>query len=239
MNKYPRFSWFVLSVFLFSCSAYREAPKFQFSDGYYKVKLAGTKPTKVYVENEEDSIVIYLLRRRGKSLSVNTSSRRKVTLKQIKDDSLFQSSVFTHPSFDVDFITVPITYRPVSEGFPRQLSSNFNGSLYLGFRRDIYSVKYNRLILGKFKRSITHYGYSIGGFSGFGITTMNPYVTRNSISIEYDGMVWSKGISLIMGIQNYTLGIALGWDNLLDENHLNWIYQGRPWLGLALGLSLN
>lgn len=239
MSENKSILFIILIAVSCACSTYRQAPKFQFSDGYYKVKLSGSKPTKVYVENEDDSIVIYLLRKNGNKYTINTASRRKLILKQVREDSLFQTSYFIHPSFDIDFLTIPIIYRPLTEGFPPQLNSNINGVLYLGYRRDIYHVKYNRLIQGKFKRNITHYGYSIGGFSGLGSSLVNFYVTNNAISYEYDGLVWLKGISFIVGVQNFTVGAALGWDNLLDNNNKYWIYQGKPWIGIAVGLSLN
>ncbi|WP_165940196.1 MULTISPECIES: hypothetical protein [Dyadobacter] len=56
---------------------------------------------------------------------------------------------------------------------------------------------------------------------------------------EYDGLVWGKGIAGIIGINNFTIGLAIGFDNLLDKNKQVWIYQGKPWLGLAFGLNLN
>ncbi len=221
------------------CTTLREAPKFEFSNGYYKLKLPGTNPTRVFVENEDDSIVIYLLRKTDNGYTINTTSRRKITLKQIRGDSLFRKSSFSHSSFDFDFLTIPVKFRPELENFPGQLNSNLNGSVFLGFRRDLYIVDYNKLVSGKYKRDITHYGYSFGGLTGLSITAMNPWVTNYAISIEYDGMIWQKGISFIMGIENYTIGIGLGWDHLLDKNRKSWIYQGRPWIGLTLGLNLN
>ena len=228
-----------LLLLLTGCSTFREVPKFTFSDGYYRVYLSGTKATRVYVENEDDSISIFLLKKSGNRYVINPQSHHILVLKKVRDDSLFRNSTFVHPSFDVDFQTIPIIYHPPTEEFPRQLSSNFNGVIYIGYRRDIYNISYGRLVLGKYKRHITHYGYSMGGFSGLGATAMNPWVTNNAITIEYDGLVWMKGFSFIVGIQNFSVGFALGWDNLLDENHPYWIYQRKPWLGLALGLQLN
>ena len=68
---------------------------------------------------------------------------------------------------------------------------------------------------------------------------MNPWVTENNISIEYDGVVWSKGLAGILAIDNFTIGLGLGWDYLTDANKKYWIYQNMPWLGLAFGLNLN
>ena len=230
---------FPLLMITVSCSTFRNAPKFNFSDGNYRLYLHGTKPTRVYVENEDDSISIFLLRKTGNHYSINTRARHVLVLQKVRDDSLFRNSTFVHPSFDLDFQTIPILYRPSQAGFPRQLSSNFNGVIYTGYRRDIYNIRYKKLVLGKYKRQINHYGYSIGGFTGLGISAMNPWVTGNAINIEYDGLVWMKGFSFIVGVQNLSVGIGLGWDTLLDENHSSWIYQGKPWVGLVVGLQLN
>ena len=230
---------FLLMLIMAGCSTFRNAPKYNFSDGHYKVYLHGSKPTRVYVENEDDSISIFLLRKSGNRYVINPKTRHVLVLKKVRDDSLFRNSTFVHPSFDLDFQTIPIIYRPPSEGFPRQLSSNFNGVIYTGYRRDIYNIHYRKLVLGKYLRQINHYGYSIGGFTGLGITAMNSWVTKNSINIEYDGLVWMKGLSFIVGVQNLSVGVALGWDNLLDENNKYWIYQGKPWVGLVVGLQLN
>ena len=68
---------------------------------------------------------------------------------------------------------------------------------------------------------------------------MNPWVTNNRIAIEYDGVVWTKGVTGIIGLNNFTTGLAVGWDHLLDRNMAYWIYQGKPWIGFVFGLNLN
>lgn len=230
---------FMIAMFNTGCGALRDIPKFEFSNGYYKLKLPDSRPTKVYVENENDSIVIYLLKKTNSGYTINASSKRKLTLNEIREDSLFRESHFSHTSLDFDFLTLPVKYRPSRENFPPQLSSSLNGSVFLGYRRDLYRIEYEKLIGGKYKRDISHFGYAIGAFSGLGITAMNPWVTTNSIPIEYDGMVWLKGISFILGIENYSVGVALGWDHLLDKNRNSWIYEGKPWAGITIGLNLN
>jgi hypothetical protein len=229
-------------LFLFvlaSCKTYLDAPKYQFSNGYYHVKFPGSRSTKVYMENEGDSVAIYLLKKRGNKFEINQNARRILTLKEIREDSLFKSSLFIHNSYDLDFLTVLAKYRPPSEGFPRQFTANLNGQLYLGFRKDFYSVNYQKLIRGDYKRSVSHQAVSLGGFTGIGTTAMNPWVTNNQIGIEYDGMIWSKGFALILAIEKITIGVNLGWDHLLDPNHSYWIYQGKPWTGISLGLNIN
>jgi hypothetical protein len=51
--------------------------------------------------------------------------------------------------------------------------------------------------------------------------------------------VLTKGIAGIIGLNNLTAGLAVGWDNLLDRNKKHWIYQGKPWIGFVFGLNLN
>ncbi|MGL6268762.1 MAG: hypothetical protein ACRC2O_12600 [Chitinophagaceae bacterium] len=76
-------------------------------------------------------------------------------------------------------------------------------------------------------------------FTGLGNTFMSPTNTNNTLLQEYDGIVWSKGLAGILAINNFTVGLALGFDYLVDKNRSIWIYQNKPWLGLAFGLNLN
>ncbi|MFY9310502.1 MAG: hypothetical protein WAQ28_15765 [Bacteroidia bacterium] len=68
---------------------------------------------------------------------------------------------------------------------------------------------------------------------------MTPTTTNGAIPIEYDGVVWNKGIAGIIAVNNFTVGLAAGFDNLLDNNHRLWVYESKPWFGLAFGLNLN
>jgi hypothetical protein len=86
---------------------------------------------------------------------------------------------------------------------------------------------------------MNHFGYSIGFFGGLGATSMNPSVTNNLVTIEYDGVVITKGIAGLIGIGNLTFGAAVGLDHLMDKNRKAWIYQRKPWVGFTLGLNLN
>ncbi len=141
--------------------------------------------------------------------------------------------------FDIDVLTVLFKYRPVSSGFPRQLNSDLSGAIYLGYRNDIYRVGYERIPAGYYGRSIRHFGYSFGVFTGIGSTAMNSWVTNDFLSSEYDGMVWMNGIAGLVGIGEITVGIVLGIDILLDDNRKHWIYRNKPWTGFVVGINLN
>lgn len=222
-----------------SCGAIRNTPKYEFANGYYSTKVFSNKQSKVYVHNEEDFVSIYPLKKIGKTLAIDTSEHSKLVLPQHYSDTVQKRYFFHHKSFDVDFLTIPFKYRPRANRFPRQFNANLNGGVYLGYRNDSYVVKYAKDPFGKYGRRTTHFGFSVGGFTGLGGTAMNPWVTNDQIQIEYDGVVWTKGIASIIGLDQVTLGLSVGWDHLLDKNKGFWLYQGKPWIGLVFGLNLN
>jgi len=225
-------------VLLYGCKTLTNSPKYKFEDGVYKSKLHGIKQH-VYIENENDSIIVYEIKKGVKKLTVDTSvlpkgkSPSKSSLKMIGENKYWQNS------FDIDFVTIPLKFRPSTSSFPRQLSNHLNGAVYLGYRNDTYNVSYTKDPIGHVSQKIIHYGISAGFITGLGTTAMNPYNTNNNISIEYDGMVWTKGIAVLFGVGKFTFGIIGGIDHLLDDNKEFWYYQGKPYLGAAVGLNLN
>ena len=70
-----------------------------------------------------------------------------------------------------------------------------------------------------------------------GITQINPTVTGNQVELEYDGIVFQKGIGAFITIDRMSVGIVLGFDNLLDENKTVWLYNQKPYLGLSIGIA--
>jgi hypothetical protein len=56
---------------------------------------------------------------------------------------------------------------------------------------------------------------------------------------EYNGMVLTRGLAFMVGINTLTVGLGVGWDYLTDRDKDIWIYQNKPWYGLTLGLNLN
>lgn len=231
------FTFLILIVLLSSCSIIKTSPKYQLANGYYKSKYFSQKSAKIYVDNEGDTINVYNVNKITKQ--VDTTILSIIKFPQKKTTLINKSKKFLSPSFDVDFVTMPFKYRSTQKGFPKQFNVNLNGAVYFGFRNDIYQVRYKQNSLNQFNREITHYGFSFGLFTGLGGAAINPFVTNNALSIEYDGLIWSKGAGAIIGINNVTVGLGLGFDYLLDTNKDFWIYQDKPWLGLVFGLNLN
>ena len=229
----------LLSAVIFtSCTIFKDSRKYEFSNGIYKSKLFNQTIQNVYVDIEEDLITVYPLKD-GKNVFVIDTLLNKKQIFSKANNEIINKQMFSQNSFDVDFLTIPFKYRPSQKDLPKQFTTNLNGAIFLGYRTDIYKLRYKTNPLKRFERMITHYGFSFGLFTGFGGTAMNPSVTQDQITKEYDGTVWSKGIGAIVGVDNFTIGLTLGFDDLMDSNKKYWIYQQKPWFGLAFGLNLN
>lgn len=235
-----RIVWFLIMLFLLSsCALINQSPKYNFASGVYTSKVFDSGSKKVYVDHSAENITVYAGTISGKGFRVDSVNYKPLLFGEREMDSIAAKPSFLQTSFDIDVLTIPFKYRFSTNGFPKQFTTQLNGGLYLGYRSDIYVLHYNKSPLGISTRSINHFGFSVGGFTGIGSTTMNSWVARDQITIEYEGVAWSKGVAAIAGLNNFTAGVAVGWDHLLDQNKVHWIYQGKPWVGFVFGLNLN
>lgn len=232
---------FLLNLLFTSCAGLQESPKYQFSEGYYRVKLKDEGPhRRMYVDpQEEDSVVLYPIISSDQGTVLDTLNKIILNTSSERDEPLAEHYTFAEPSFDLDLLTIPLKYRPDTEGFPRQLTTSFQAAVYTGLRTDYYRMGYTKTPLGKQKRHFNHFGFSMGAFAGVGSAFINEGYTNGTIAYEYDAFVINGGVAGIVGVNNFTLGLAIGIDHLMDQNREEWIYQHKPWVGLAFGLNLN
>jgi hypothetical protein len=209
------------ALFLQSCSTLKNSPKYQLNDGYYKFRQTNSKYKKVYIDTEDDSVKIYPIDGEPPLTIVPSTAE-----------------YFRTDKFDVDVMTILFKFRPTSTTIPRQLNTNFNGNVYLGYRVDRFQVGFEKTPAGQ-KKSYRHSGLTFGLFGGIGSTAVNPWTTANQITDEYDGFVLSRGFAAMAGLNSLTVGIGVGWDYLTDRDKKVWVYQNKPWFGLTLGLNLN
>ncbi|SDE44016.1 hypothetical protein SAMN04487996_10550 [Dyadobacter soli] len=236
MNKTLLFL-LVLAIFS-SCRALKDSPKYKLTDGVYKTK-DGDRTRLVYVENAEDSVLVYQLGPGKTVVKPDRKSLKPQVFPGTAVDKEIAASKYWKNTFDLDVLTIPFKYRPSTNSFTPQLSNHLNGAVYLGYRNDTYELSYKSNPIGKVSQRVTHLGFSAGLATGVGVTPMNPWVTDDNINVEYDGFIWSKAFCVLMAVEKLNFGLALGFDHLLDENRKYWIYQGKPYLGLTVGLNLN
>jgi len=229
--------FFLLLISISSCGALLNSAKTEFSDGFYTQKI-DDKREKVYVDIDEDILQVYATTEVDGERVIDTTEVQQY-LESEKNYAVKRLTSFRINTFDVDFLTIPLKFRPSQSGVPPQLNTELSGAVYLGLRTDKYIVHYKTNRLGKSDRVISHRGFSLGLLTGFGNTFMSPTTTDDNIVQEYDGIVWTKGVAAIFAVNAITLGFSIGFDNLLDSNRQYWIYEGKPWVGLTLGLNLN
>lgn len=236
------FCW-VLSVgiiFLFvSCKSQKSFDAFEIEDGLYTSRIFEGKKETVFLDNEPQFLHVFPVNESNGIYFLDTIGKERLSFPQSQGAVKLKNEVFQTKNFDLDLISIPFKFRSRRQGVPPQLNTNLNASLYVGYRSDWYTLGYKQNEFGLFDRITRHYGMTFGFFSGLGSTSINPLVTQDRISYEYDGITWSNGIALSFAFNYLNLGIGFGWDKLLDNNSRYWVYQNRPWLGLVLGINLN
>lgn len=222
----------VVLFFFSACSIIQSNNKETFTEGQYFIREKGKK--RVFVNMQEDTVQVYFMNKQKQILS----SKPDKTYPVYSKENLPYSRMYIS-SFDIDFLTLLLKLRPAVSGIEAQINTNINGVVYFGRRIDTYTLKYQTNPLKEYNRQIKHYGFSVGGFIGIGSSTIGPYTTNNQLSYEYDGVILNKGIAAIFAVDNFTLGLSAGFDNLLDKNNKLWIYRNKPNIGLAVGMNLN
>jgi hypothetical protein len=224
----------LLLIFSLSgCGVALESEKFD--DGYYWQYIKEA-PQDIYVDIAEDTVSIYSSE--GKEKVIDTAALLQQYPQETRSPRENIPALW-EKSFDLDFHSILLKYRPSQQGVPPQLNSDLNATAYLGYRADRYKLKYETDPLGNSELRSTQIGFSLGLFTGIGNTFMSPTTTAENIESEYDGVVWLNGVTALVGFNGLTAGISLGFDSLLDENSKFWIYQGKPWIGLAVGFNIN
>jgi hypothetical protein len=206
-----------------SCASNKITQQLPIKSGNYLVKTPQAKPWKAYVQIQDDSIAVYRATADGSFESPL---------------ALVDNSVLIDRGLDVDVLTVPFKYRPSAADFPRQLTTDFNGNIFLGLRSDRYREHLIKTPAGM-QKDIKHKAFTAGVFGGIGTTFVSPWTTDNRTTDEYQGFILSHGLSAMVGIDNLTVGLGVGWDFLTDRDKNIWIYQNKPWLGMTLSLNIN
>jgi hypothetical protein len=230
------YSWIFVAL-LSGCAPMEKVATHDFETGYYKFKTNKDESSMVYMNVIEDSIIVNQHAVHGKNISVDTSSFRLMHIPDIKEGGPFYGGTFIKKSVDLDLATILMKYRPASGEVPKQLNANLNAAIYIGIRRDFYKMITETSPLHKESTYCRHLGFDFGLFAGLGITQINSTVTNNTIELEYDGIVFQKGIGAFITIDRMSVGIVLGFDNLLDKNSKYWLFNQQPYLGLSIGIA--
>jgi hypothetical protein len=225
---------FIIFLIQTSCKTLEKASSHGFNNGYYKWESNTNISSNVYLEKNEDKIEVY------QHLEADLKTEPILILSLEPSDSLvYKKVVFRKQSLDIDLTSVLLKFRPSIHGLQPQLVSDLNMAVYAGWRQDKYTILQSESPLGKYHSKITNFGYDAGIFFGPGVTTINPFSTVNRASNEYSAMILQLGIAGFLESSIASFGLALGTDYLTNSDRNIWIYQGKPWVGLVVGVALN
>lgn len=182
-----------------------------------------TKGTSASMINVADSTTVFFVNAKPKQIPVNEKS------------PWFR---YHFTSLDIDLVTVPFKYRLAQQTTPPQLSTNANAAIYVGLRYD-QGFQRNVFYHHQQRSEIRSISFGGGVLVGLASATVGPFSTANQVANDYDGACLSYGLATIFGYRAVTLGLALGYDKLLDKDGSLWLYQNAPWLGVTFGLNLN
>jgi hypothetical protein len=231
------FSWVIISIGVAGCMPFDKIVSHDFNSGFFKLKTPESNPENVYLNLMDDSIVVYPFTGEGKLIRPDINTFHGINISSIKSGSYLYNSTFVKTSVDIDLSTALLKFRPAMADVAPQLSANLNGIFYTGFRKDFYRIKSHISQISAVNTFVRHTGFDFGIFAGIGITPVNSTVTMNRTTQEYDGIVFQKGFSIFATYESMSIGLALGFDNLLDNNKNIWIYNQKPWIGLVLGIA--
>jgi hypothetical protein len=227
----------LLIVILSGCVSVGKIGRHDFDSGFYKLKVQGAATSRVYAEVIEDSIIVYPVNSTGRKEFPNTSSSSGIKISRIKTDNYYYKASFINKSVNIDLTSIIFKSRSSMDDVPNQFSADLDVAIYAGFRKDFYKIVSPAHPLHEENSSIMQIGFDLGVFAGIGSSPVNPTVTNNKISQEYDAMIFQKGIAGFISINKMSFGLAIGFDNLIDKNRSSWIYNQKPYLGLIISVS--
>lgn len=220
-----------------SCVPVNKIARHDFDSGFFSLKTDNGEKSQVYLSVKDDSIDVFPIPSGNKTGNPDISSIKSASINKIIPGDYFYKSCFVKNSVDVDLSTIIAKFRPAKGDVPSQLSSNINAALYMGLRRDFYKSIPYKTPLNENYSFIRQTAFDAGFFAGFGITPINPSVTSGNVSLEYDGIVFQKGIAGFITFDNISIGVTLGFDSLLDKNRNVWLFNEKPYLGIMIGVS--
>ena len=61
-----------------------------------------------------------------------------------------------------------------------------------------------------FRKHFYHRGITFGFFGGLGSTSVTPWTTSNQTVQEYNALILSRGLAIMVGVNNLTVGAGAG-----------------------------
>lgn len=147
----------------------------------------------------------------------------KMKLEYLNDKTIEYHSASNNFTYGV--MTLPIKVR-FGNGNDRFF--NFEENLNLGF-----TFGYQRQIASRVRQS-----YNILGGVGISRVTFNEDTMPNTAVAEETAAALMLNIGCLYQYETFQVGAFFGTDLIQGSVGKSWAFQGKPWLGIAIGVSL-
>lgn len=125
-------------------------------------------------------------------------------------------------NFVVGTASTVIKYRPGSSTVNSEIGNDLNIGVMFGFRIN-HSQRINHYLLG---------GFNVGSIK------LTPSTTGNAITNESNVSSLAPTVSYVIEIDKFQIGAFGGIDILSGSVYKSWVYRGRPWIGVGIGIAI-
>lgn len=153
-------------------------------------------------------------------------------------DILRSTFRYNEGQFFLQPLTIALKFRneAIPDTIPAQAESAFN----IGF---VYGYKLSKIYWHPnkncFNSQTERYGISIGGMLSIGSMELNDKNTRDpKVLFSRKVPLLSYGALLSFSAMGVNFGIAVGRDKTFTKNTDGWLYEGKTWTGLVVGIDL-
>ena len=143
---------------------------------------------------------------------------------------------YTEAQWFLQPMTIALRFRGAVDTIPGTAQSGFNVGLAYGYR--INSVRW-RETKNAFNSNTSRIGAAGSILASLGATELSKSnTTGDAFSVGRSLPTVSLGAMLAISFNGLDMGLAGGWDHAVGGHADDWIYQGRPWWGVVLGVAL-
>jgi hypothetical protein len=122
------------------------------------------------------------------------------------------------------------------DSFPSQTETGFNPAIAVGWKFNYNIFKPKKDFWG---RNLNQFSLTPGIFLGTGAVDLKKSNTRNPIiKFERKAAILSTGGFIMFGYNNINLGYSFGFDYATGTGKNSWLYQGKMWQGITIGIDI-
>jgi hypothetical protein len=159
---------------------------------------------------------------------------------------LYSSSLFKYMDIRpvAQAIAIPFKFRfRISDAFPSTASSDFSVGFAIGEK--FTNCRYRKFFFkdgagnySPYNDYTSQWTFSPGVFIAPTAIDLDSAQTEGSVSIPRTVIGATAGVFFVAGYNSFNLGAAIGFDKTFGSGPKNWVYSGKPWLGIIFAVDI-